>query len=309
MRRINLKTYGLQKDIHLEGRLVETFQLEQAQLIFLFDENHNYRAGIGQSLRNAIRLIDSAIVDFVAVEGFKGNLKPVVELEWKKAGFASLEQASKQLTGGRMREKAIIEMGTSFARALALLRPKTPVYGIEDMNAYQRAGNQIRKWERSIGERAARTLGEALRSRNCLQDERTEKIRSCLESREFIEELLRQSTTETIDFIKTHVQGERPHYFIENFFKYRNETGSRKASIMNAGRMEQDAVSEILRESRLASFLRLRPHPFPDRYEDLRNFWRARLPALQKMMIRSATDWDCDNDSSTRNSPDEHDAR
>lgn len=278
MARIDLKPLGFDSEIDLEGEVVEVHVRPGAESVFLLDENHSYLAGIRQSLRNALKLIDGGIVDFVGVEGFSGDLKPIVQQEWRKLGFPSLEEARQHFATWKVPEKAIINVGQSFARLITLLRLEVPVYGIEDPAAYEQAGKAIRAWESSFPQRAAKTLVQLLKAKGCVPDESGPPPESCTASPAVIEDLVQQTTRETMDFIKTRVQAERPRYFVDNLLKHREATGADKASIINAGRMDQDAVCNLLREEDLLSFVRLRPRGFPTQQQTLKSFWRSRLP-------------------------------
>lgn len=278
MAHIDLNPFGFNSDIELEGEIVEISVARGAEPVFLLDENHSYLPGIRQSLRNAIKLIDAGIVDFIGVEGFSGDLKPIVRQEWQKLGFSSLEEASQHFASWQVPEKAIINVGQSFARLITLLRLQVPVYGIEDAAAYEQAGQAIRAWERDFPQRAAKTLRQLLKDLDCLPGGSGVVPESCTASPAVLEDLLQQTTRETMEFIKTRVQAERPHYFVANLLQYRRQTGAQKASIINAGRMDQDAVSDLLRESGRLSFVRLRPRGFPTQQQTLKSFWRSRLP-------------------------------
>lgn len=278
MARIDLKPLGFDSEIELEGEVVEVHLRQGTDPVFLLDENHSYLAGIRQSLRNAVKLIDAGIVDFVGVEGFSGDLKPIVQQEWQKLGFPTLEEARQHFVTWKVPEKAIINVGQSFARLITLLRLEVPVYGIEDATAYEQAGRAIRAWETSFPRRAAKTLVQLLKAKGCEPDESGLPPESCTASPAMIDDLVQQTTQETMDFIKTRVQAQRPHYFVTNLLKLRKETKARRASIINAGRMDQDAVSDLLRREGLLSFVRLRPRGFPSQPQTLKSFWRSRLP-------------------------------
>lgn len=277
MARIDLTPFGFEAEIELEGAVVEVSARTGTELVFLLDENHSYLAGIHQSLRNAIKLIDAGIVDFVGVEGFSGDLKPIVEQEWRKLGFPTLAEARRHFATWRVPEKAIINLGQSFARLIALLRAHIPVYGIEDPAAYEQAGKAIRSWETTFPQRAAKTLLQILKANGCLPGSSGEPGTSCSVSPAVLESLVQQTTRETMDFIKVKVQAERPHYFVANLLHHRQETGAKRASIINAGRMDQDAVSDLLRSNDRFSFIRVRPRGFPPQRQTLEGFWRFRL--------------------------------
>ena len=278
MTRVDLKAFGFPSVELLVGDVIDIFHAENGELLFLFDENHSYRAGIRQSLRNAKQLIDMEIVDFIGVEGFSGDLKPIIELQWMQVGYETLEGVQQHFAHMNVREDSIIALSHSFARVLTLLRPNVPIYGIEDKAAYERSGEEIHQWESTITDRTARAFRDALKANDCLNG--GGGIYKCLKSPAFLDDLMSEAEKDTLAFIRQKVQAERPVYFVENLLKHRKMIGSKRASIINAGRMEQDEVSRIIREGGLSSFIRVRPYGFPDPTQQIRTFWQAQFPRV-----------------------------
>lgn len=264
--RIDLNRFGYELHIELEGSVIEELCLDGHKLAFIFDENHSYLRGIHQSLRNAIRLIDAGVVDFVGVEGFTGSLKEIVEPLWRSRGFQSLVHVRERLRRMGIAEQKLIQGGSSFARVLVLMRPETAIYGIEDARAYEQVGREIEKWKASMRSAASTVFSEAAEEAGCTAAGNLGEYEACLEeaiSPEIKRKLRSMERSEADRFIAQRVLADRPRYFVENLIRYRQETGAGNASIINAGRMDQDVVCSILRSRRISSFIRIRPSGYP----------------------------------------------
>jgi hypothetical protein len=261
---IDLKRFGFDSLVKLEGKVVEELCISKYGLIFLFDENHHYIRGIQQSLRNAIKLIDLGMVDFVGVEGFMGSVRDTIESLERQRGRLSLEQFRQRLKNMRIPEASLIENADSFAKMLVLLRPDIAIHGVEDPIAYESAGREIEKWESSIMESSRNIFFETLEEVGCSPHSISEDLELPFKSTEFVDKFFSKLKVEKDHFIKGKVQGERPRHFVDNLFRLREELESNRAAILNAGRMDQDRVCAIIREEQRSCFVRIRPSGFPE---------------------------------------------
>ena len=105
---INLKQYGFDMKVELQGHLVDQHLLEGAPLVFLIDEYHDFGDGIRQSLRNACRLFDAGILDFAGVEGYPDGVREQLEEECASIGFTT-EKVLQRFPDAPGRDDALIE--------------------------------------------------------------------------------------------------------------------------------------------------------------------------------------------------------
>lgn len=266
---LDLKPYGFDVSIQLEGELVDEFRCDDKYVILLFDENHDFVPGIQQSFRNAARLIDEEVIDFIAVEGFSGLVKNTVEAWWKNAGAPSLQDAKHRFRKRAINEEQFIaRQGGGFAAALVFFRPDAMVYGIEDPASYEEAGMKLQEARKTqIIENTIASFVESLEEKGgklpATKEDFEESIKEIVNST-FLNEFISKMKSESETFVKDSLQGERPYHFVQNLFKVKHELSSRRGAILNAGRRDQDVVSCILREDKKASFLRIRPLGFKD---------------------------------------------
>jgi len=264
--RIDLSRFGIRRTIRLEGVLVEELVSSSAPLLFLWDENHDYLPGIHQSLRNTLHLIDAGIVDFVGVEGLSGNAHSEVNRLRQRSGFPSVEEAGRRFRNWNVPEASMIRSADSFTKVLVVLRPQTAIYGVEDPAAYEKAGTEIELWMNSWGKRVFRAWFQRRIPRKEDPSKKTADPTPFAPDRDPSKpraEFLSEPELERLQFIRTTVRGDRPRFFLENLIRYRKETGSTVASVLNAGRLEQDEVCRLLRRHERFSFLRVRPRGYP----------------------------------------------
>lgn len=259
---MDFKRYAFDLCVRLEGNVIEEYDMNPDELVVLFDENHRYVNGIRQSLRNAVKLIDAGVVDFIGVEGFTGNVGNQVDPFGRRMGYPPMGYARRRFENMRVSEAKLIETAYSFAGMLVLLRPDCVIYGVEDAASYKRSGEEIERWERSFAENAARIIRQLLEERKLRPPETLQEFEALLDLPEFAEVVNSRLKSETVRFIETRVRADRPRHFVENLIQGRKETGADRVAILNAGRMDQDMVCDILKEKQI-SFIRIRPSGFP----------------------------------------------
>lgn len=310
---IDLSEFGHRSRTELCGDIVDSYCFPGAPLVFLFDENHEFLYGIDQSVRNAMNLIDGRIVDFVGVEGYSGPICQIIEGLLREAGCPSIQDATERIKLMRTSPEDLVRQGLGFAGALALSRPDVPIYGIEDAEAHAKAGSAVERKEEvvldSMLSALSECLGESLLDAIARSDERKmQDIVRKLGSESFLDKLLAKGYSDVETHVRDTVQGERPGHFVANFFALRKRCGSRLPGIINAGKRDQDEVATILRADNSGSFIRVRPHDFPDALEGVSQHERLMKEKIIGLSRRAA-DSSAAAKHNKANRPDETDAR
>jgi hypothetical protein len=134
---IDLNPFGYAHTVTIDGTMIS--QMIQPGLVFLFAESHSNKNAICENLKNACRLIDSGVVDMVAVEErFSGSVLQAVTAIVNAYGSATLKDYSDGLFTQFHDDDSIIAAAKaavgqmSFARNLLYLRPDIFVASIED---------------------------------------------------------------------------------------------------------------------------------------------------------------------------------
>lgn len=252
---IDLRPYGVEKTVELEGEIVEEFLVASGALVFLFDEDHAYVPGIQQNLRNACRLLDADVVDLIGVEASTGSVGDEVEHHLQRNGLPSLDRFVDQMEVDCCLRRFAAAEFTIFQHKLLMMRPAAPVYGIEDPEAYQEMLQELEELTTSLSNGSLdflhQDLGEALSRRSNLTTSQ-ERMRFRAEETKKAEAYCRQ-----------RMSAHRPVHFVHNLVRLRQELSCTGASIINAGSLEQDQVSEVIKQKGGLSIVRLQPHGLP----------------------------------------------
>jgi len=260
---LDLRRYGYDVAVPIEGTIVEQYGKEPSPLILLFDEDHNFFDGIRQSLCTACALIDLGVVDIVGVEGYSGDAR-----DWfpKRCGISAADLRA-QLDATGSTDSDIIAWGVrcGFAQVLAVLRPETLIVGLEDPTAYQEAIERKRESERpeSTRRETDRLIEEAIAE----VAEEPGSGGGGTDLGSWMELLKRRiaekACSQVTDFARNQLDGPRSSHFVSNLRLYRKKHGCGKATIINAGAAHHDTLSGILRQEQGWSLVRIRPAGFP----------------------------------------------
>jgi hypothetical protein len=250
---IDLRPFGFDHIVHLLGEPVETIEFPDAPLLFLFDEHHSYLPGIDQAVQNACRLIDAGVVDLIGIEGKTGSLRKQVDAQLQSEGIvSSLEDFIALMKQDPAAEERVRENAPMFMYRLLLLRPKAPVWGVEDPDAYRGAAEEV-----------AGLLADDCRA-----------LRSMINPSEVLEIALEPDPqrkarlfyalrVRDTQMLLERLSVDRPLHFLSNLRGIRKELSCSRASILNAGTLEQDRVLERIRAERDFSVVRIRPVGMP----------------------------------------------
>jgi len=264
---INLSKYGFRNCLAFKGELVEEFRGTGSDLVFLLDENHAFKDGILESLHNAEVLVNSDVVDFVGVEGSSGGISELAD----SLAFG-LPSTSFPCIATRLREKAttdkeLLDLGLCFSLILHIRFPSLSIYGIEDPEAHRKAGLAIDAARTDSHKQMAGILLDSFVKEVHKKRQQGHDVSLTPDQKDHLaKDVLSRSIAATSERLKRDVQGSRPEHFVTNYLKYKADSNSRKPGILNAGRLDQDRVVEVLRQRGDLSFIRLRPSAFPDIY-------------------------------------------
>ena len=258
---IDLAPYGFDQKVSLEGKVIDTFKLNNG-LIFLFDENHDYINGIKQSYRNAIHLLDTGIIDFVGVEGFDGNVANKLKKVWPSTVSFSFEMIRERIKNNEISGENLIDAHFGFAQSLALMRSDATIWGIEDADVYRETGKELKAMRKNMSNEVFdgffKKLSEKAGNLRGRKDNPEDLFKKFI-NQEFIDEFQEEMMSKTGQSVKGSIQRDRPSIFVKNLFDFWKSRKLKNAVLINAGRKDQDVVSEILRNKKLSSFIRIRP--------------------------------------------------
>lgn len=69
----NLSDFGIEPKLYLHGQMKIILKIDNAPILFLFDEYHTNQDCKNENIENAKELIEKANVKLIAVEGFEGG--------------------------------------------------------------------------------------------------------------------------------------------------------------------------------------------------------------------------------------------
>jgi len=257
MMSLDLKPYGINATVNIEGDVVGTFVANSGTTLFFFEERHDCEAGIRSCLRMARRLIDTGIVQVVCVEGYPTGVKEGVESQ----GLAGLVEALKRAQVG---EDDLIASSSDFAFTVYVLRPATRIMSIEDPDAYKHASEVLL---RQRAGRPARIMDAVVRE--CGGDIAALKVLDKGKLIEISKKVLREALAEMEDTIRRDVKDPRDSFYIENISKHVSPMRPGNAAIVNLGKSHHGAVISGLRKAGGYSILRIRPDGLKEFEEQL----------------------------------------
>lgn len=232
---MDLSSYGYNVVLEFEGEVL--FQrCASHPLIFLFDEDHESAQGIGASIRNALRLLDAGVVDFLGVEetptGVRENAERLVTQVFHPK-YDSLEAYSASLrkhfagSDAAMIDAASAKPDFRFGKTLLFLRPAVKMRSVDDV--------------------------ELCRIAQAEHDRLLETYDS--DTPEAILALRRA-------YGAHQVHRQRDRVFAERLLQFYQEEAAARAMILNAGGSHQQRIVQYIPDD--VSIIRLRPPDYHD---------------------------------------------
>jgi hypothetical protein len=247
---IDLAPFGLGDPIELHGELVESMVVPHMDLVFLFDEDHEYHAGIYHAVQNACQLIDRGVVDLIAVEGKTGNFRNQLDTQLQSEGIvSSLEQYIALMEQDPATELQVWREHPMFMYWLLFTRPDAPVWGVEDPGAYDQSAQRRKGLE-------ANNCRD-LKNMVCNSPEWYEILGEADPDKKA--ELFEAMKVRHTELLLAGLSADRPRHFLANLRRLRKELSCSRACILNAGTLDQDRVLALIRADRDFSVVRIRP--------------------------------------------------